>query len=323
MELTMALAAGFLLDLAFGDPAWLPHPVVAMGRLIAGLEPALRRAFPKTKTGERAAGAVLVFLVLAAVLAVSVVGLWLAGRIHPGLRLALCCFWCAQCLAARGLWQESSRVQRCLEAGDLPAARLAVGRIVGRDTGALTEAGVTRAAVETVAENASDGVIAPLFWFAVAGAPGALLYKAVNTMDSMVGYKNDRYRYFGTAAARLDDAANFLPARLGALCMILAAAPAGLDAKGAFRVWRRDRRHHASPNSAQTESVCAGALQVQLAGDAVYFGKLVKKPFLGDALRPVCPQDIAAANRLMLLASGLFLLVCCAARWAVWTLVFG
>ena len=206
-----------------------------------------------------------------------------------------------------------------LEEGDLPAARKAVGRIVGRDTAALTEEGVTKAAVETIAENASDGEIAPLFWMALGGAPLALCYKAVNTMDSMVGYRNERYQYFGTAAAKLDDLANWLPARLSALLFLLLAPLAGMNGKGAWKIWRRDRRKHASPNSAQTEAAMAGILGVQLAGDAYYFGELHKKPTLGDDLRPIQPEDIPRANRLMLLASGAAALLAAAVRFLILT----
>ena len=182
---------------------------------------------------------------------------------------------------------------------DLPAARIAVSRIVGRDTQALTAEGVTKAAVETVAENASDGVIAPLLYMLLGGAPLALTYKAINTMDSMVGYKNTQYLYFGRAAAKLDDIANFLPSRIAALLWVAAAALTGNDARSAWRIWRRDRRNHASPNSAQTESACAGALNVQLAGPAYYFGEYYPKPTIGDAVRPIEPEDIRRANRMM------------------------
>ena len=215
--------------------------------------------------------------------------------------------WCWQALALKGLAAESGRVQAELERGDLPAARKAVARIVGRDTEALPAEGVAKAAVETVAENFSDGVAAPLFYLLIGGAPLALAYKAVNTMDSMVGYKNDRYLYFGRAAARLDDAANYLPSRLAALCWIGGAFLTGQDGRGAWRIWRRDRRNHASPNSAQTESACAGALGVQLAGPASYFGKRVDKPAIGDPGRPVEPEDIARANRTLYAAGGLAL----------------
>ena len=190
-------------------------------------------------------------------------------------------------------------VYRELTKPDLPAARIAVSRIVGRDTQALTAEGVTKAAVETVAENASDGVIAPLLYMLLGGAPLALTYKAINTMDSMVGYKNTQYLYFGRAAAKLDDIANYLPSRIAALLWVAAAALTGNDARSAWRIWRRDRRNHASPNSAQTESACAGALNVQLAGPAYYFGEYYPKPTIGDAVRPIEPEDIRRANRMM------------------------
>ena len=204
-------------------------------------------------------------------------------------------------------------VYRELTKPDLPAARIAVSRIVGRDTAALTAEGVTKAAVETVAENASDGVIAPLLYMLLGGAPLALTYKAINTMDSMVGYKNTQYLYFGRAAAKLDDIANYLPSRIAALLWVAAAALTGNDARSAWRIWRRDRRNHASPNSAQTESACAGALNVQLAGPAYYFGEYYPKPTIGDAVRPIEPEDIRRADRMMyaesLLALALGLLI--------------
>jgi len=222
-----------------------------------------------------------------------------AAALHPLLGLAVQMFWCGQALAAKGLVQESMNVYRELTKPDLPAARIAVSRIVGRDTQALTAEGVTKAAVETVAENASDGVIAPLLYMLLGGAPLALTYKAINTMDSMVGYKNERYLRFGRAAAKLDDIANYLPSRIAALLWVAAAALTGNDARSAWRIWRRDRRNHASPNSAQTESACAGALNVQLAGPAYYFGEYYPKPTIGDAVRPIEPEDIRRANRMM------------------------
>ena len=192
------------------------------------------------------------------------------------------------------------KVCRALKAGEVEAARRAVSMIVGRDTANLTAEGITKAAVETVAENASDGVIAPLCWMFVLGPVGGVFYKAVNTMDSMVGYRNEKYLYFGRAAARLDDLVNWIPARLTALFFVLAAyILPGLDGAGAWRIWRRDRRCHKSPNSAQGESACAGALGVQLAGDAWYFGVLHRKPTIGDDTRPVEPEDIVRVNRMM------------------------
>jgi adenosylcobinamide-phosphate synthase len=212
------------------------------------------------------------------------------------------------------LKKESENVRRKLVSGTLAEARKAVGRIVGRDTAELSDAGVTRAAVETVAENFSDGEIAPLFYMLIGGAPLALAYKAVNTMDSMVGYKNEDYIDFGRAAAKLDDAANFLPSRLAAILLIAAAPLVGLDGKNALRIWRRDRRKHASPNSAQTEAAMAGALHVQLAGPASYFGERVEKPYIGDPDRPIEPEDIRRANRLMYAAGFLGILVMGAVR---------
>ena len=305
----LAVLGGFVLDAVFGDPAWLPHPVVLMGKCISKLEKTLRARFPKTQQGELLAGAVLAFcLPVGTFLLTSAVCL-LAAKISPWLGLAVQMFWCGQALAAKGLVQESRNVYNELVKPDLPAARKAVSRIVGRDTENLTAEGVTKAAVETVAENASDGVIAPLLYMLLGGAPLALTYKAVNTMDSMVGYKNETYLYFGRAAAKLDDVANYIPSRLAALLWVAAAALTGSDAKGAWRIWRRDRRNHASPNSAQTESACAGALGVQLAGPAYYFGEYYPKPTIGDALRPIEPQDILRADRMMYAASVLALVL--------------
>lgn len=317
-----AVVAGFCLDLLFGDPAWIPHPVVLMGRCITKLEKVLRGWFPKTKKGELWAGAVLAAVLPLGTLAVTGGVCLLAGRIHPLLGLAMQSFWCGQTLAAKGLATESRAVYRQLASGDLPAARKAVSRIVGRDTQALTAEGVTKAAVETVAENFSDGVVAPLLYMLLGGAPLALTYKAINTMDSMVGYKNERYRFFGRGAAKLDDAANWLPSRLAALLWIATAGLAGGSVSGSWKIWRRDRRNHASPNSAQTESACAGGLGVQLAGPASYFGQRYEKPYIGDAVRPIEPEDILRANRNMYAASLLALCLGLVTRFVVQTWIF-
>ena len=314
MLIFWAVLGGFLLDAVFGDPAWLPHPVVLMGRCITALENHLRTALSKTPQGELVGGGVVVAVLPLGTLAVTGLACHLAAALHPALGLALQMFWCAQALAAKGLVQESRNVYRELVKGDLPAARRAVARIVGRDTQALTAEGVTKAAVETVAENASDGVIAPLFYMLIGGAPLALTYKAINTMDSMLGYKNEKYLYFGRCAAKLDDAANWLPSRLAALLWVAAAVLTGNSARGAWRIWRRDRHNHASPNSAQTESACAGALGVQLAGPAYYFGEYYDKPTIGDPLRPIEPQDILRANRMMYAESVLALVIGLAVR---------
>ena len=308
-----AVLGGFVLDAIFGDPAWLPHPVVYMGKAISVLEKGLRARLPKTPEGELWGGRILAFCLPVGTLALTSLVCMGAAALHPLLGLAVQMFWCGQALAAKGLVQESTNVYRELTKPDLPAARTAVSRIVGRDTEALTAEGVTKAAVETVAENASDGVIAPLLYMLLGGAPLALTYKAINTMDSMVGYKNTQYLYFGRAAAKLDDIANFLPSRIAALLWVAAAALTGNDARNAWRIWRRDRRNHASPNSAQTESACAGALNVQLAGPAYYFGQYYPKPTIGDAVRPIEPEDIRRADRMMyaesLLALALGLLI--------------
>ena len=308
-----AVLGGFVLDAIFGDPAWLPHPVVYMGKAISVLEKGLRARLPKTPEGELWGGRILAFCLPVGTLALTSLVCMGAAALHPLLGLAVQMFWCGQALAAKGLVQESTNVYRELTKPDLPAARTAVSRIVGRDTEALTAEGVTKAAVETVAENASDGVIAPLLYMLLGGAPLALTYKAINTMDSMVGYKNTQYLYFGRAAAKLDDVANYLPSRIAALLWVAAAALTGNDARNAWRIWRRDRRNHASPNSAQTESACAGALNVQLAGPAYYFGQYYPKPTIGDAVRPIEPEDIRRADRMMyaesLLALALGLLI--------------
>ena len=303
-----ACVTGFILDFIFGDPAWIYHPVRIIGKGSELGERLLRRI-----SGEKhltAAGAVL-WLMIAGLSFLFPLGiLLLARKIHPGLCFALESFWCFQILAARSLCRESGKVYDRLQENDLPGARRAVSMIVGRDTESLTEEGVTKAAVETVAENTSDGVTAPLIYLMIGGAPLGFLYKAVNTMDSMLGYKNDRYLYFGRVPAGMDDIFNYIPARLTALLMIAAAYLTGLDGKNAWKIYRRDRKKHASPNAAQTESVCAGALRVQLAGDAVYFGKLYKKEFIGDSLRPIEPQDIRRTQRLMYVTALLVLVLC-------------
>ena len=316
-----ALALGFCLDLLLGDPHWAPHPVRLIGRLIAALEKLLRKLFPATKNGLLAAGFVLVALVLGLSFGMTALLLWACGLVSPWLAFAVETVLCYQLLAARSLRDESMKVCRALEAGDLPGGRHAVSMIVGRDTERLDETGVAKAAVETVAENASDGVIAPLLFLAVGGAPLGMLYKAANTMDSMVGYKNDRYLYFGRCAARLDDVLNFIPARLAGALMCLAAPFAGLDEKDAWRIFRRDRKNHKSPNSAHTEAAAAGALHVQLAGPNYYFGKLVEKPTIGDDLRAVEPTDIRRVNRLMLAASALGAVLFCAVPLAAMLLL--
>lgn len=316
----LALAAGFFLDLLLGDPRWLYHPVCLIGKLIASLEKIIRRIFPGTRRGELAGGFTEVLLVCLLCLGVPGVILCLLYCYVPWAGFALETFWCYQLLATRSLKDESMKVYDRLKNGMLEEARRAVSMIVGRDTQELTEEGVTKAAVETVAENSSDGVIAPMVFMAVGGAPLMFLYKGINTMDSMLGYKNEKYLFFGRCAAKLDDAANFVPARISGWLMIAAAFLSGFDGKNSFRIYLRDRRNHASPNSAQTESAMAGALRVQLAGNAFYFGKLYEKPTIGDSLRPVEPEDIRRSNRLMY-TSAMCGLVLCLAAWLIYFLV--
>lgn len=297
----IAFVCGFVLDLVFGDPHALPHPIRLIGTLIAGLEKKLLKLQMRDEKKEFYKGILLVVLVLFSTGAVAALVLVVAYWLHPVAGIVIESVMTYQILATKCLKDESMKVYQSLNEQGLEAGRVAVSMIVGRDTNVLDETGVVKAAVETVAENTSDGVIAPMLYTALGGPVLGFVYKAVNTMDSMVGYKNDKYLYFGRAAAKLDDVVNFIPARISAYLMIAAAYIGGkaFDGKQAYRIYKRDRRNHASPNSAQTESVCAGALGIQLAGDASYFGKVVKKPYIGDAHRAVEREDIVRVNRLM------------------------
>ncbi len=313
----LALTAGFVLDLILGDPRWLYHPVRAIGLLIDKGEMAFRRIFPKSRQGELTAGVFFAFFVVFVSTLFPFLILLLAWKLNPWLAFALCVFWDYQLLAARSLRMESMRVYDALEDKDLPKARRAVSMIVGRDVDRLDEEGVAKAAVETVAENASDGVIAPMLFLALGGPVLGFLYKSVNTLDSMVGYKNEKYLYFGRFSAKLDDVLNWIPARVSGLLMVIASPFTGLSMGQALRIYRRDRRNHASPNSAHTEAAAAGALGVRLAGNAWYFGKLYEKPFIGDSLRPMEYEDIRRVNRLMYAASILAL----TGIWGLWLFV--
>lgn len=317
MLILLAAVGGFALDLIFGDPAWLPHPVVWMGRYITWFERRIRPGFPTSPRGELWGGGLLTVTLTTLTLLITCGVCWLAGSIDRRLELALQTFWCAQTLAARGLATESGKVYSALQGKNLDNAQKCVARIVGRDTEKLDEEGVAKAAVETVAENFSDGVAAPMLCMFLGGAPLSMLYKSINTMDSMVGYTSEKYLFFGRIPAKLDDAANYLPSRIAALFLIVAAALTGQDAKAAWRVWRRDARKHLSPNAGQTEAACAGALGVQLGGDAWYFGEKHEKATLGDAKRPCVPEDILKTNRMMYCASVLVCLACAAARLAL------
>jgi len=335
MNLTiLAFLLGFLLDLILGDPHSIPHPVCFIGKLISSSETFLRRCFPKTKRGELIAGAVLCLFVASISGLIPFVLLYIAGIIHPMARLLVETVMCYQILATKSLRVESMKVYRELENEDIVKARYQLSMIVGRDTESLTEEGIIKAAVETVAENTSDGIIAPMLYLALGGPVLGFIYKAINTMDSMVAYKNERYLYFGRVAARLDDVVNFIPSRISALLMILASGICEVyysifskknllsskkdgkfySMKRAAQIFLRDRYHHASPNSAQTEAACAGALGIQLAGDAYYHGVLHKKEFIGDSVRKIHTKDIIRANVLLYVSAFLCMSLCLVAK---------
>ena len=310
-----AIAVGFLIDFFVGDPYTLPHPVVGIGKCISFFDKKLRRGNSNPKDVPRGTVTVIAVILISTVIpALILVGAWF---IHPAVYAVIDSIMCWQIVAARQLARESTKVRRALEKGDTEGARKAVSNIVGRDTNVLDEKGICRAAVETVAENTSDGVIAPLFWMILFGAVGGFFYKSINTMDSMLGYKNEKYLYFGRAAAKTDDVVNFVPSRISAVLMILACPICRLNGRNARRIFHRDRYKHASPNSAQTESTCAGALELRLAGDAIYGGVVHKKEYIGDPIREIEPADIGRANRLMYVSSLFMLLIGLILRTAV------
>ena len=305
-----ALILGFFLDLLIGDPHGIPHPVVYIGKLIDVTEKGMRKMFPKTVRGENFAGAAVWLIVVTVSAGIPLLALHLAYGANCWLGLLLETILCAQILATKSLKTESMKVYQALQTGDLSKARYAVSMIVGRDTQYLDEAGVTRAAVETVAENTSDGIIAPMLFLAIGGAPLGFFYKAVNTMDSMLGYVEMPYKNVGLVPAKMDDVFNYIPARISAFLMLAAGGFLGMDVKNGWKIFKRDRYNHSSPNSAQTESVCAGLLGVRLAGDAWYHGVLHKKKYIGDASREITHRDILLACRLLYLTAFLTLLLC-------------
>lgn len=302
MNIRYALIAcfiGFVLDLLIGDPQWIYHPIRLVGKLIQGMEKLVRSCFPKTPKGEYIGGIILALVVMLVSTSIPCALLVLCYHVNTILGIMMESILCCFLLATKSLKDESMKVYQALQTGDIEKSRYAVSMIVGRDTQNLDQVGVTKAAVETVAENTSDGVIAPLLAIIIGGAPLGILYKSINTMDSMIGYKNDTYLYLGRFAAKLDDIVNFIPARVSAYMLILSAYLLGFDGKNAYKIFKRDRMKHTSPNSAQTESTCAGALRIQLAGDAYYFGKLHKKEYIGDPIRQIETQDIKRVNRLL------------------------
>ncbi|MBP3683620.1 MAG: cobalamin biosynthesis protein CobD [Oscillospiraceae bacterium] len=304
-----ALCIGFAIDLIVGDPHSIPHPVIFIGKLITAIETLVRKVFPKTVRGENVAGFILWLLVAAISTAVPALLRLLCYGVNTWLGLAIESIMCWQILATKSLKDESMKVYDALQTGDIEKSRYAVSMIVGRDTARLDDKAVARAAVETVAENTSDGIVAPLIFLCLGGAPLGFFYKAVNTMDSMLGYVEMPYKNIGLVSAKMDDVVNYIPARLSALVMLAAGWLMKLDVKNGWRIFKRDRYNHASPNSAQTESVCAGLLGLRLAGDAWYHGELHKKKFIGDALREIEYEDIKRACRLLYVTAVLSLIL--------------
>lgn len=309
------LLAGFLLDCLLGDPYSLPHPIRLIGRFISSLEKWVRCRFSSQLV---LGGVVMSIIVLLTSSLIPLGFLVLCYKLNVWLGVVLESVLCYYMLAARCLRNESMKVYKAIVENDTEKAREAVSMIVGRDTKPLDRNGIIRAAVETVAENTSDGVTAPMLFMGLGGAPLGFFYKAANTMDSMIGYTSEKYLHIGRFAAKLDDVLNYIPSQLTALLMILSAGILNFDIKNAWKIWRRDRRKHASPNSAQTEAVCAGALRVRLAGDAWYFGELHRKPFIGDDIREIENEDIRRANRLMYCTSVLMLALCTGLRAILW-----
>lgn len=316
MLLVTAIICGYLLDLLLGDPQGWPHPVIYIGRLISFLEKKIRAFYQEGQQQQLLQGGfILVLVVCAASFFLPWLFLKVTAMISQTLTFIVTTIFCYQIFATRCLRDESMKVYYQLVQENLPGARKALSGIVGRDTENLTAAEITKAAVETVAENTADGVLAPMFYMFIGGAPLAMLYKGINTMDSMIGYKDEKYFYLGRCAAKLDDMANYIPSRLCGLIMILAAFVAGLDGQKAWQIFKRDRRHHLSPNSAMTESVAAGALHIQLGGTHTYFGKPVEKDTIGDNDRSVTPEDIRKTNRLMYITTTIGLILFSLLTW--------
>ncbi|MCR4696524.1 MAG: adenosylcobinamide-phosphate synthase CbiB [Lachnospiraceae bacterium] len=325
----IAFVLGFFLDLIVGDPHWLYHPVRIIGALISLLEKIFlgdKKKETDTKDINKKIVAGLLTVIIVLTLTLIICSLLVVGayfiNIYLGLFIEVIMTYFI--LATKSLKVESMKVYKALEKSTLEDARKAVSMIVGRDTENLSEEGVVKAAVETVAENTSDGVIAPMIFTCIGGPILGFIYKAVNTMDSMIGYKNDRFLYFGRVAAKFDDIVNFIPARISALLMILASLLGGKNYsfRNAIKIFKRDRFNHASPNSAQTESVCAGALSVRLAGDASYFGKVVKKPYIGDDIRSIERDDIKRICRLMYITAFICMIICTSLMLVAWEIIW-
>jgi adenosylcobinamide-phosphate synthase len=294
-----AVLVGFVLDLIFGDPAWMPHPIRLIGLMIEKGEKFLRKFTGKNHKGQYVAGMILSIFIILFSFAFSWFLIFLAAKINWGLGVLVEAIMCYQIFAVKSLKVESMKVYKMLALKDIIGARRMLSYIVGRDTENLNEEQIVKATVETVAENTADGVIGPLFFMLIGGAPLGFLYKAINTLDSMIGYKNDKYLYFGKFAAKLDDLANLAPSRLAAYLMIIASSICKYDMKGAYKIYKRDKYNHSSPNSGHTEAVCAGALGIQLGGSNFYFGKIVEKKTIGDPTRMISSMDIINVNKLL------------------------
>lgn len=309
MELAVIVPAAFIIDCFLGDPKWIYHPITAIGKLVSLVEKSLGKFSLKTDRQQFWAGVFLAITVVSVSFIVPFTILRCAELIDIRLKYAIELFWCWQIFAAKSLKKESMRVYAEIEKGDLSMSRKYLSWIVGRDTENLSLKEIIKAVVETVAENCSDGVIAPMIFMFVGGAPLGFLYKAINTLDSMVGYKNEKYMFLGRFSAKIDDIANYIPSRITGIAMVLGSFFTGLDIKNSFRIMKRDRKNHSSPNSGYPESACAGALNIQLSGNAYYFGKLFEKKTIGDDIRPIEALDIVKTNKLMYVASILTLFV--------------
>lgn len=304
----IVIASALLLDLALGDPRWLPHPVVLIGHLITRLEKVLRNSLRH----EKIAGTLLLIITVGSTMAFTWLLLMCAVYLHPLIGFLVAVILSFTCLAARSLHGESALVADALLAGDIATARNRLSYIVGRDTIDLNEAEIWRALVETVAENTADGIIAPLFWLILGGPVAGMAFKAVSTLDSMVGYRNSRYLHLGWASARMDDLMNYIPARLTALLMIISSPLAGLSLRGSLKITLRDRLKHPSPNSGHPEAAAAGALGVQLGGMAYYNGQPSLKEYIGDPLNIIDENSYVGMIRLMYIST-LFMAVTCIA----------
>ena len=314
LDYAISVGLGYILDLIFGDPRRWPHPITLIGITISKFEKIIRKIFPRTRVGELMGGFVLCVSVVSLSFIIPFFILYQLGEINYYLKMVVQTFFCYQILASRSLCDESMKVYYPLIKKDIKEARKYLSWIVGRDTTELTEVQITKATVETVAENTCDGVVAPLIFMIIGGAPLGFLYKAVNTLDSMVGYKNEKYFNFGKVSARVDDILNYIPAIFSAYSMLISAFFLKFDYKNGYKIYCRDKNNHSSPNSGKTESVCAGILGVQLGGDSTYFGQVVKKKTIGDKKREILPDDIIIINKIMYMAGKITLIILLGAR---------